>query len=270
MGKAENISTDNKSRFNSFLQERMIARWAGLSLFPMIEYALFPGGKRLRPLLTCAVATDLGLEVKEVLPGAAALECIHISSLIHDDLPCLDNDAVRRGMPSCHIAFGEASALLAGDALIGWAFELIADVPRPNLAIFTLAEAFSELCLGQHQELIDSTQSARIAELKTGALFATALRLGGTSWSGDLELLGGLLRGIGRDFGVLFQLQDDYDDGDLQSATQVSIAERFLNLQERFISLHEITGSSFFQTKCLIKNALIRLLEREDHKSNLV
>jgi farnesyl diphosphate synthase len=270
MGKAENFFTDNKSYFNRFLRERMVARWEGSSLFPMIEYALFPGGKRLRPLLTCAVATDLGLGLKEVLPGSAASECIHISSLIHDDLPCLDNDAVRRGMPSCHIAFGEASALLAGDALIGWAFELIAEIPRPNFAIFTLAEAFSELCLGQHQELIEATQTARIAELKTGALFAAALRLGATSWSGDVELLGGLLGGIGRDFGVLFQLQDDYDDGDLQSATQLSIAERFFNLQERFISLHEITGSSFFQTKCLIKNALIRLLEREDHKSNLL
>ena len=78
------------------------------------------------------------------------------------------------------------------------------------------------------------------------------------------------MRGIGQDFGVLFQLQDDYEDGDLQSHAQVSIAERFRNLQERFISLHEITGSSFFQTKCLINRALFRLLELKDQKNDLL
>ena len=270
MSQAGDTFSQNKNRFNQFLRDVMIARWDGLSLFPMIEYALFPGGKRLRPLLTCAVATDLGKEVTEVLRGAAAVECIHISSLIHDDLPCLDNDVVRRGMPSCHIAFGEASALLAGDALIGWGFELIANLPRANYAVFALAEAFSKLCLGQQQELIDSTQSARIAELKTGALFAAALRLGGASWSGDVELLGGLLGEIGRDFGVLFQLQDDLDDGDLQSAARVSSAERLINLREQFISLHEITGSSFSETKLVIESALSRLPEHEGERNNLI
>lgn len=204
MGQAGDISTENKSYFNRFLQERMTARWEGLSLFPMMKYALFPGGKRLRPLLTCAVSTDLGLEVSEVLLGAAAVECIHIASLIHDDLPCLDNDAVRRGLPSCHIAFGEASALLAGDALIGWAFELIASVPRPNAAVFTLAEAFSQLCLGQQKELIDPTQSIKVAELKTGALFAAALRVGVDARRGDFELLGGPLGGSVEILGFCF------------------------------------------------------------------
>ena len=95
------------------------------SLHSAVHYSLFAGGKRLRPVLTLAAAEAVGGTIKDALNAACAIECIHTYSLIHDDLPALDNDDVRRGRPTCHKEFGEAMAILAGDALLTAAFELI-------------------------------------------------------------------------------------------------------------------------------------------------
>lgn len=250
--------------FNRHLKEAMLARWQGDALLKTIEYALFPGGKRLRPLLCCAVARDLRREVRDVFQSAVAVECVHISSLIHDDLPCLDNDSMRRGEPSCHIQCGEASALLAGDALIGWAFQLLSATGTASFSVSILAEAYIDLCLGQHRELVAPEQSRQhVAELKTGSLFAAALRLGGAEWSGDVALLGRLLGEIGKDFGVLFQVQDDREDEDREPEKDSYISDRIDSLRRRFISLHELTGSSFEETKRLMRMAISALGESE-------
>ena len=99
---------------------------APAALHAAMHYALFPGGKRLRPLLVLLGCRAVGGDPERALPAAAALECLHTYSLVHDDLPCMDDDALRRGRPTCHVAHGEALALLAGDALLTLAFEGVA------------------------------------------------------------------------------------------------------------------------------------------------
>src|SRR5262245_54687027 len=100
-------------------------------IFEAMRYSIFAGGKRLRPILTLAVAESLGAEAERLLPVAAAIEMIHTYSLIHDDLPSMDNDDFRRGKPTSHKVFGEAIAILAGDALLTAGFEQIASAPYP-------------------------------------------------------------------------------------------------------------------------------------------
>ena len=94
-----------------------------------MRHSMFAGGKRLRPALTLAAAEACGGKIEDALPQACAVECIHTFSLIHDDLPCMDDDDLRRGVPTCHVVYGEAMALLAGDAMQALAFEILADAP---------------------------------------------------------------------------------------------------------------------------------------------
>jgi len=135
-----------------------------------IKYSVFAGGKRLRPILCLATAEALGIEKKKVLPFAAAVEMIHVFTLIHDDLPAMDNSALRRGKPTCHLVFGEALALLAGDALNTLAFKLIAHEPR---AASELATRLIEVVKGQIEDLasigrkISMTKLTEIHQLKT-------------------------------------------------------------------------------------------------------
>ena len=98
------------------------------ALAEAMKYSFFAGGKRIRPVLTLAFGEALGLDKNAVMPFAFGLECIHTYSLIHDDLPSMDNDSLRRGKPTCHVRYGEAAALLAGDALLNFAFEHILGV----------------------------------------------------------------------------------------------------------------------------------------------
>ncbi|HPW64894.1 MAG TPA: polyprenyl synthetase family protein, partial [Candidatus Omnitrophota bacterium] len=98
------------------------------SIHRVMQYAVFTGGKRFRPVLTLAVCEACGGKMRDVLPAACAIEMIHTYSLIHDDLPALDNDDLRRGQPTCHKKFGEAAAILAGDGLLTLAFEVLSEV----------------------------------------------------------------------------------------------------------------------------------------------
>ncbi|MDQ3012602.1 MAG: polyprenyl synthetase family protein, partial [Acidobacteriota bacterium] len=99
-----------------------------------MRYSIFAGGKRLRPILTIATGELFGADERELLPAACSLEMIHTYSLIHDDLPAMDNDDLRRGMPTCHVKFGEAMAILAGDALLTQAFLTLADYEASSVA----------------------------------------------------------------------------------------------------------------------------------------
>src|ERR1700731_5346136 len=159
-----------------------------------MRYSIFAGGKRLRPILCLAVGECCGGETSAALPLACAVECIHTYSLIHDDLPCMDNDDLRRGMPTSHKVFGEAIAVLAGDALLTFAFELAAQVP--GWPRYTLKDVVRELAVasgsrhliaGQVADLEGEGKRVSIQSLKfihqskTAALLCSSIRLGAMS-----------------------------------------------------------------------------------------
>jgi geranylgeranyl diphosphate synthase, type II len=195
-----------------------------------IRYSLLAPGKRLRPTLVLFAAEACGSSWEAALPAAAAVEMIHAYSLIHDDLPAMDDDDLRRGRPTCHKAFGEATAILAGDALLALAFEVVAkDVQPPEVAArccAALAEAAGATALvgGQADDLAGEfaewnlTTLENIHRRKTGAMFLVSLRLGGYVAGADTQQQTALER-YGRKIGLAFQIVDDLLDvrGDQQS-----------------------------------------------------
>lgn len=194
-------------------------------LVEAMRYAAIGGGKRVRPLLLTATAELFGVDREVAVRASLALEAIHVYSLIHDDLPCMDDDDLRHGKPTVHKAFDEATAVLAGDALHAFAFEVLAD-PALTGDPFTRAELV--LCLGtasgmngmaggQMMDIAAETESfdlptvTRLQQLKTGALLGAAVEMG--------AILGRLppegrthLRGYSRDIGLAFQIVDDLLD----------------------------------------------------------
>lgn len=187
-----------------------------------IRYSLLSNGKRLRPLLVLAAAHVCGGDMQDAMGAACAVEMIHTYSLIHDDLPAMDDDDLRRGQPTCHVQFDEATAILAGDALLAMAFEVIArDTPPPVAArccqLLATAAGPSWLVGGQVEDLAaqftepDLAHLQRIHSRKTGALLTVALELGGTIAGGNPEMLRSL-HDYGNDIGLAFQIVDDLLD----------------------------------------------------------
>ena len=203
-----------------------------------IRYGLLGPGKRLRPQLVLWAASACGGSIESALPAACAIEMVHAYSLIHDDLPAMDNDDLRRGRPTCHRVFGEATAILAGDALLARAFEVLAcDIRPPDVAARCCCElahavGATELVGGQADDLAAQTQGwhvqtasagrgegqqERIETLqtihrrKTGAMFRVSLRLGGLT-AGASETQLAALDEYGRCFGLAFQITDDLLD----------------------------------------------------------
>jgi geranylgeranyl diphosphate synthase type II len=197
------------------------------ALHAAMRHVLFPGGKRLRPVLALAAGEALGAPRERVLPFAAAVELVHTYSLIHDDLPCMDDDAERRGRPAVHVAFGEALAVLAGDALLAAAFECLASGAegRPAGAVLAalrdLAVAAGSRMLvgGQAEDLgfapegADAGRIESIHARKTGALIAAAIVGGGRLAGGDDGTLA-CFRDFGEALGLAFQIRDDLLDAD--------------------------------------------------------
>ena len=184
-----------------------------------MTYALLGPGKRLRPLLCLHVAALFDVSASKVLHAAAATECIHAYSLVHDDLPCMDDDDERRGRPSVHVVFGEATALLAGDALLTLAFELLAahDTPAQVPAMVTTlarASGAAGMVLGQVLD-IAGVPDPRMRGLKTGALLTAACRIGGIAGGADAAADAALTR-FGTALGEAFQLRDDMLDGEAE------------------------------------------------------
>jgi geranylgeranyl diphosphate synthase, type II len=184
---------------------------AGLS--ESMRYSLAGGGKRIRPVLCLATGEAAGAEPDELLPAAAAIELVHTFSLVHDDLPALDDDAVRRGRASTHVEHGEAVAILAGDALLAQAVELALAYPRPEVAR-ELVGATLGMIGGQYLDVTDGRiELTRLHALKTGRLFSAAV--GSALWvAGVAEVEQEPWREFGREFGLLFQIVDDLLDGD--------------------------------------------------------
>jgi geranylgeranyl pyrophosphate synthase len=186
-----------------------------------MRHLLFPGGKRLRPALALASAEAVGAPPERALPMAVAVELVHTYSLIHDDLPCMDDDALRRGRPTVHVVYGEAVAVLAGDALLALAFEALlgapgADGAASRDAALELARAAGALGLvgGQVDDLRfeSGEQGVRAIESvharKTAALFACAI-VGGARLGGADPARLALLREAGLRLGIAFQIADD-------------------------------------------------------------
>lgn len=195
------------------------------SLDEAMRYAVLGGGKRIRPFLLISSARLFGIEENRALDAACALECVHCYSLVHDDLPAMDDDDVRRGRPALHIAFDEAMAILAGDALLTFAFEILSSPAThedPGIRaelVFNLAKAagWRGMALGQAIDLDAERQDlheegvARMQALKTGALFRFACEGGaiiGQASTADREAL----RSYATALGQAFQLADDLLD----------------------------------------------------------
>ncbi len=182
-----------------------------------MRYSLFSSGKCLRPAIALAVSDALEGNRKNILPAACALEMIHTYSLIHDDLPAMDDDDMRRGKPSNHKAFDEATAILAGDALLTAAFEIIArETPDPRLAsplVRELAQAAGAngMVGGQSLDLSRNGRVEVIHEKKTAALICASARMGAIAAGAPAKQVNALGR-YGRSIGLAFQIVDDILD----------------------------------------------------------
>jgi geranylgeranyl diphosphate synthase, type II len=178
-----------------------------------LRYSLESGGKRVRPVLCLAVADACGGNVEDALPAAAALELVHTFSLVHDDLPAMDDDAERRGRPSAHVAFGDGVALLAGDALLAEAVKLALDHESRDVAR-ELVDATLGMIGGQYRDITgDAADLDEIHRLKTGRLFVAAVSIGLDVAGVPAEERGAWLA-FGGEVGLLFQVVDDLIDGD--------------------------------------------------------
>jgi len=188
-----------------------------------IAYSLLAPGKRLRPMLVLLATEACGGKLEDALPAACAVEMVHAFSLVHDDLPAMDDDDLRRGRPTCHKKFGEAIAILAGDALLALAFEVLAKQVRPPevaaACCAALAEAAgpAQLAGGQADDILPCPEAAdeqslqAIHERKTGAMIRVSLRLGALVAGASSEQVEALDQ-FGRRLGLAFQITDDLLD----------------------------------------------------------
>ncbi len=231
-------------------------------LHEAMRYSLQAGGKRLRPVLVLATA-DLfagGESPPDARPAAVAIECLHTYSLIHDDLPCMDNDDLRRGRPTAHRQFDEATALLAGDALLTLAFQLLtrhygAQPPLCTALVRTLAEAAGseQLIGGQMEDLLaENKTDATAADLefihlnKTAAMLTAALVTGGLCGGAREDQLAPL-RTAGRHLGLAFQITDDILDATADTATLGKTAGKDARAgKTTFVQLHGLDASRKF------------------------
>ena len=220
-----------QSRIRNVLERHLpAADTSPARLHQAMRHAALNGGKRIRPLLVYATGHSLGA-VDETLDDAAlAVELIHCYSLVHDDLPAMDDDALRRGQPTVHIAFDEATAILAGDALQTLAFERLAEAPiaaETRIAMvgeLARASGHAGMCGGPALDIdatgqrIDITQLERLHALKTGALLRAAIRLGAIAANADAAQCSALDH-YANALGLAFQVKDDLLDIESDSAT---------------------------------------------------
>lgn len=188
------------------------------TLHEAMHYCVLNGGKRIRPILCLAAAEPFGAPMDAVLPAALSLELFHCSTLIHDDLPCMDDDDLRRGMPTCHIKFGEANAVLTGDALMIHAFQMLAELDHARLSL-ELARAAGSMGViaGQVEDLAAEGKEAN-ADLiefihmnKTAVLIKAAVRMGAIAGGAREDELENLSI-FGEKIGLAFQIEDDILD----------------------------------------------------------
>jgi geranylgeranyl diphosphate synthase, type II len=207
-----NTADDLRALVEDYLAELDLVPDLG-ELGDAVRYAFAAGGKRVRPVICLATGEAAGAAPRDLLPAAAALELVHSFSLVHDDLPALDNDEVRRGRPSTWAHFGEADAILAGDALLAEAFRQALSYATPLVAR-ELTDATLGMIGGQHLDIRGEEHDlATLHKLKTGRLFAASV--GCALWAADVpEEEHGPWRAFGDELGLLFQIVDDVLDED--------------------------------------------------------
>lgn len=221
-----------RPRFEAFLADRYLDAWPASFAQPL-RYPLETGGKRIRPLLTLAayeaLASDPG-GLAPALPAAAAVELVHTYSLVHDDLPCMDDDDLRRGRPTVHKAFDEGTAVLVGDALLTDAFALLAEAPLPAearvqlVARLAAAAGYRGMVGGQAADVaagpgLGEADLTRLHRLKTGALLQAAVVMGGLCAAASAEQIR-QLEAYGAAVGLAFQLADDVLDADQDAGAE--------------------------------------------------
>jgi farnesyl diphosphate synthase len=220
-------------------------------LVEAMRYATIAGGKRVRPLLVTATAAMFGVDREAAIRVGTAIEAIHVYSLIHDDLPCMDDDGLRHGRPTVHVQFDEATAVLAGDALHDFAFEVLADLETSGdpfvrielIRTLATASGMNGMAGGQMMDIVAETSSfdlqtvTRLQQLKTGALLAASVEMGAilgrVSPEGRTHL-----RGFARDIGLAFQIADDLLDAEGDEAAAGKALRKDAQAgKETFVSL---------------------------------
>lgn len=243
----DSLLNSYQDRVEQALEQRLpAAQRHPAALHQAMRYAVLGGGKHLRPILVYASGACLGAELESLDVPACAVEMIHAYSLVHDDLPAMDNDDLRRGKPTCHKVFGEATAILAGNALLTLAFQILAQAPTLTVSAATrlkmigiLAEACGShgLAGGQEMDLAAVGRTLSLAELehmhhhKTGALIRASVLLG--AWCAA-ELDSALLERLDRyaqAIGLAFQIRDDIldEEGDTATLGKTQGADRARN-----------------------------------------
>ena len=226
--KLSRIATDTNLFLNNFINKQNNSK-----LIPAMKYALFPGGKKIRSKILIDIGSLLSIDYKSLITVGAAVECIHAYSLVHDDLPCMDNDKIRRGKPSAHIKFGESTAVLAGNSLLTMAFEIlssssfkVSEKTKIDL-IKKLSESSGHLGIagGQYLDLSyekkkkSKNQIIEMEVKKTGKLFSFCCLAPAMIKKKDNKEIK-FFENLGSNIGLLFQISDDLIDfkGDTKKA----------------------------------------------------
>lgn len=236
-------------RVEAYLNQCFLGEPAHVELYQAMRYSLLAGGKRIRPVLTLKFAAACGLNESVVMPAACAVEMIHTYSLIHDDLPCMDNDVLRRGKPTNHVVFGECTATLAGDALQAAAFAtlLSAKLPAENLVacarILAASAGQDGMCAGQVLDMEGENRAFRLDEIenlherKTGAMIKAACMIGVSAAGGSEKELAAAEK-YAAHVGLAFQIRDDVlDVTSTAEAMGKSIGKDAVHGKSTFVSL---------------------------------
>jgi farnesyl diphosphate synthase len=248
-GGVERFLAESRTRVDADLDKQLPAESEPPApLHAAMRYAVFSGGKRLRPALAYAAALAGGSPPEHANPIASAAELVHAYSLVHDDLPAMDDDELRRGRPTVHVRFGEATAILAGDALLAAAFAQLARPGVPAGAVQRLAEAAGSRALvgGQADDLAFDPRAATLESVtsiharKTAALFRFALWGGGAVAAADAAALE-RLDAFGLSYGLGFQLLDDLDDAGQAAGKAAADCSILAVLEPQKASAHAAT-----------------------------
>jgi len=257
------------SSFENYLTE-VLAKQTNNRTTEAMAYSLLGGGKRIRPRLLWSIANNYGATIQDELIAAAAIEMIHCYSLVHDDLPAMDDDDLRRGKQTCHIKFNQATAILAGDGLLTLAFEEISKLPvemiAPALEIVTKYSGNSGMIAGQDLDInnvVDSWQRyTELAELKTGCLFVAALTLGALICK-QTQLNKPLIE-LGFKLGLAFQIQDDILEAENSSTITGKSSSDVRNKKKTAVSLIGLAKAKVEFHK--IYNEILLLLDKLPRK----
>ncbi len=263
------------------IDELLPKNFSDSKLMAAMRYSALSNGKRIRPFLVMASAQIFGISVLKTLNVAAALEFIHTYSLIHDDLPAMDNDDFRRGRATCHKEFDEATAILAGDALLTYAFEILsrpethfdANVRCELINLFAKSSGFNGMVGGQMIDLesvgldISKAQLAKLHRLKTGELFIAAAESGAILARASLSEINAL-RYYANDLGLAFQIKDDLLDSAGTKIGKVEIDEAHPKIET---SIVEVVGVEMAEKQLeILKEQCKKHLDIFGSKANLL